>query len=102
MLRHKGIEHVRITMPPGTQAVRMRLARCRGGTVPGLKMGGRRVVIATTVRVMLNFDDYAPLIAGRPGEALARRVWPEYRYRVPPLRRRVTTMPSAGGASGPG
>lgn len=225
MLHHKGIEHEWITMQPGTQAVRMRLAGFRGGTVPGLKMNGRRVVgsrrisrfldevrpepplfpadperrraveeaeawgeavlrpvprrlfrwalrndpdvrrsfgnvpgplilpiaafyarredarsldrieqdwaetpahldhvdrliadgviggaelnaadfqIATTVRLMLNFEDYAPLIAGRPCEALARRVWPEYRYRVPPLRRRVTTMPSAGGASGPG
>ena len=216
MLEHKGIEYDAVTVPPGAQAVRMRLAGFRGGTVPALSIEGRRVVgtlaisrtldeirpdpplfprdpdrrraveeaeawgerilqpiprrlvrwatlhdrdarlkfvravgsprpelaarairsiaafyarredarrteriredwastpahldhvdelidsgtiggdelnaadfqIGTTLRVMLASPDYGPLIRGRPAEALARRVWPDYRYEVPSL-----------------
>lgn len=41
--------------------------------------------IGGTLRAMLEFEDYEPLVAGRPLEELARRVMPEYPYRVPPL-----------------
>ena len=41
--------------------------------------------IAGTLRAMLAFDDYEPLMSGRPLEELARRTLPEYPYRVPPL-----------------
>jgi glutathione S-transferase len=41
--------------------------------------------IGATLRAMLEFADYEPLVAGRPLEQLARRVLPEYPYRVPPL-----------------
>ena len=41
--------------------------------------------IATTLRVMLACEDFAPLIKGRPAENLARRIWPEYPYSVPSL-----------------
>src|SRR5918999_5253519 len=41
--------------------------------------------IATTLRAMLAFEDYEPLLSGRPIEQLARRILPEYPYRVPSL-----------------
>lgn len=42
--------------------------------------------IGTTLRVMLSLSDYEPLLAGRPAEALARRVWPDHPGGdVPPL-----------------
>jgi glutathione S-transferase len=41
--------------------------------------------IATTVRAMLEFEDYEPLVSGRPMEHLARRILPSYRYRFPSL-----------------
>ena len=34
---------------------------------------------------MLACADFAPLIAGRPAEALARRVWPDFPMQAPPL-----------------
>jgi glutathione S-transferase len=43
MLRHKGIEARRIEIPPGYQQLRMRAAGFRHGTVPGLKLDGRRI-----------------------------------------------------------
>ena len=41
--------------------------------------------IATTLRAMLAFEDYEPLLSGRPAERLARRILPEFPYRFPPL-----------------
>ena len=41
--------------------------------------------IGATLRAMLEFDDYEPLVSGRPLEDLARRALPGYPYRVPPL-----------------
>jgi glutathione S-transferase len=43
--------------------------------------------IATTLRAMLAFEDYEPLVIGRPLEELARRIMPKYPYRVPSLMR---------------
>ena len=55
------------------------------GVIGGEQLNAADFQIATTVRVMLALEDYTPLIEGRPAEALARRVWPEYRYTVPSL-----------------
>jgi glutathione S-transferase len=41
--------------------------------------------IGATLRAMLEFDDYEPLLAGRPLEQFARRIMPEYPFRIPPL-----------------
>ena len=41
--------------------------------------------IGGTLRAMLEFDDYEPLVSGRPLEELARRALPEYPFRIPPL-----------------
>ncbi len=43
MLAHKGIEARIVNLPPGTQAVALRALGFRGGTVPALKLGGRRI-----------------------------------------------------------
>ena len=43
MLAHKGIEPRIVNLPPGSQRVAMRALGFRGGTVPGLKLDGRRV-----------------------------------------------------------
>lgn len=41
--------------------------------------------IGTTLRVMLALEDLVPVVSGRPAEALARRVMPDYRFTVPSL-----------------
>ena len=43
MLERKGIEHRLIELPPGSHAAALRVLGFRGGTVPALKLGGRRV-----------------------------------------------------------
>ena len=43
MLELKGIEYELATVLPGTQRVHLRLMGFRGGTVPALKLDGRRV-----------------------------------------------------------
>lgn len=154
MLEHKGIGYETVNVSPGMQAVQVRLGGFRGGTVPALRIDGRRLVgtlaisraldeirpqpplfpadpehrraveeaepwgervlqplprrllrraliaagaiggdafnaadfqIGTTLRVMLAGPDLGPVLAGRPGESLARRVWPHYRFEIPPL-----------------
>ena len=43
MLAHKGIEAERVEIPPSSQRLLMRRHGFKGGTVPGLKLNGRRV-----------------------------------------------------------
>ena len=43
MLEHKGIEHEVKDLFPGAHPAQLRLAGFRAGTVPGLKIDGRRV-----------------------------------------------------------
>jgi glutathione S-transferase len=43
MLEHKGIEHKVVNVVPGTHAAVVRLLGFRNGTVPALKLDGRRV-----------------------------------------------------------
>lgn len=53
------------------------------GVLDGELLNAADFQIATTLRVMLSFEDFAPLVAGRPAERLARRVWPDYGFAVP-------------------
>lgn len=55
------------------------------GTLAGEELNAADFQIGTTLRVMLGFADFEPLLAGRPGAALAERVWPGERRRLPPL-----------------
>ena len=43
MLEHKGIDHKVVDLVPGTHAAALRALGFRGGTVPALRLGGRRV-----------------------------------------------------------
>jgi glutathione S-transferase len=43
MLRYKGIEHEIVDIPPGGQRILTRVHGFRGGTVPALKIDGRKV-----------------------------------------------------------
>jgi glutathione S-transferase len=54
MLQHKGIEHQWVKVAPGTHAFRVRLAGFRGGTVPALRLDGRRVVGSRCISRLLD------------------------------------------------
>lgn len=71
MLEHKGIEYDLVNVPPGTQAVRARLAGFRGGTVPALKLDGRS--IAGTLAISRMLDELVPEPALFPADAERRR-----------------------------
>jgi len=58
MLAHKGIEAKRVEMPPGSQQAVMRMHGFRHGTVPGLKIDGRRV--QGTVNISRALDEAQP------------------------------------------
>ena len=58
MLRHKGIEARRVDLPPGSQQVAMRIRGFRHGTVPGLKLDGRRV--QGTLEISRTLDEAQP------------------------------------------
>ena len=49
MLAHKGIDAKIIDVPPGAQQVAMRAWGFRGGTVPGMKIDGKRVQGTTAI-----------------------------------------------------
>lgn len=53
-------------------------ALIKEGVIGGETLGAADFQIGVTVRVFLSFPDVAPLIEGRPCEALARRVLPFY------------------------
>ena len=48
------------------------------GTIGGPRLNAADWQIGTTVRMLLAFEDVAALVAGRPAEAHARRVQPDY------------------------
>ena len=56
--------------------------------------------IGGTLRAMLQFDDYEPLMSGRPLEQLARRALADYPYRIPPLVHLATGGVAPPGSSG--
>ncbi len=53
------------------------------GTIGGDRANAADLQIGATLRVLLTIDDLLPLIAGRPGEQIARRWFPDYPGRVP-------------------
>lgn len=55
------------------------------GIIGGAEPNAADFQIGPTLRAMLEFEDFAPLVAGRPLEPLARRIMPEYPYRMPAL-----------------
>ncbi len=59
MLEHKGIEYDLVNVPVGMQALQVRLAGFRGGTVPALRIGGRRAVGTLAISRLL--DELRPV-----------------------------------------
>jgi glutathione S-transferase len=53
------------------------------GTIGGDESNAADFQIGTSVRVLLTFEDLAPLIEGRPAAALATRLLPDYPGPVP-------------------
>lgn len=67
------------------------------GTIGGDEPNAAEFQIATTVRLMLAVPGYAAAVAGRPAEALARRVWPDYPFDFGPVLGRFGPEAFAGG-----
>jgi glutathione S-transferase len=67
MLRYKGIEHERIELTPGSQRLLLRVHGFRGGTVPALRLDGRKVQGSLQVsRVLEELQPEPPLFPGDP------------------------------------
>jgi|SRR5215211_6034893 len=55
------------------------------GTIGGWERNAADFQIATSVRLLLTFDDLRPAIEERPAGALARHVAPDFPGRIPPV-----------------
>src|SRR3954454_8825342 len=91
MLELKGIDYELAGVLPGTQRVHLRLAGFRGGTVPALKIDGRRVQGSRAIaRARERRRPEPPLFPAEPG-ALARvedaERWAE--EQLQPMPRRI-------------
>jgi glutathione S-transferase len=72
MLRYKGIEHEIVDIPPGGQRLLMRVHGFRGGTVPALKIDGRKVQGSLDVsRALDELKPDPPLFPADPQERAA-------------------------------
>jgi glutathione S-transferase len=71
MLELKGIAYDLVHVLPGNQRVHMRIAGFRSGTVPGLKIDGRKIQGSTNIAREL--DAVVPEPALYPHDAAARR-----------------------------
>jgi glutathione S-transferase len=90
MLRYKGIEARRVDMPAGSQQLIMRARGFRRGTVPGLKLDGRRVQGSREIsRTLDEIQPDPPLFPADPGERAAveeAERWGESVYQPVPRR----------------
>lgn len=90
MLAHKGIESGRVEVPPGSQRLLMRRHGFKGGTVPGLKLDGRR--IQGTRQIARALEEAEPTQPLFPAERGARdsvevaELWGEQTYQPVPRR----------------
>jgi glutathione S-transferase len=71
MLEMKGVDYDLVHVLPGNQRVHMRMAGFRSGTVPGLKLDGRKIQGSTNIAREL--DAMFPEPALYPHDAEARR-----------------------------
>ncbi len=90
MLAHKGIEAERVEIPPASQRVMMRRHGFKGGTVPGLKLDGRRV--QGTIEIAHALEEARPEPPLYPSDREARdavetaEVWAERTLQPVPRR----------------
>lgn len=67
MLRYKGIDHETVNIAPGMQRAMLRAHGFRGGTVPALRIDGRRVQGSTEVsRALEELQPAPPLFPSDP------------------------------------
>src|SRR4051794_21425863 len=71
MLEMKGIDYRTVDVLPGNQRIHLRAAGFRGGTVPALKLDGRR--IQGSVAIARALDDARPDPPLYPADPAARR-----------------------------
>jgi glutathione S-transferase len=90
MLDHKGIEHRVVNLPAGSQPLALRALGFRGGTVPALKVDGRRVQTSTEIsRVLDEVKPDPPLFPADPGQRAAvveAERWGDATYQPVPRR----------------
>jgi glutathione S-transferase len=90
MLRHKGIEHKVVNLPPGSQPLALRALGFRGGTVPAMKLDGRRVQGSLQIsRALEELKPTPPLFPGDPAARAAveeAERWGEAVYQPVPRR----------------
>jgi glutathione S-transferase len=90
MLRHKGIDFKVVNVPPGSQQVAIRGLGFRGGTVPALKIDGRRVQGTLEIsRVLEELLPEPPLFPADPERRVAvedAERWGEHTYQPVPRR----------------
>lgn len=90
MLEHKGIEHRVVDLQPGVHPVQLRLHGFRGGTVPALRIDGRR--IQNSRRISRVLDELRPDPPLFPADRDARRAveeaerWGEEVFQPAPRR----------------
>lgn len=88
MLRHKGIEHSLVTVPPGAHPAVMRALGFAGGTVPGVVIDGRK--LQGTLEISRALDELAPepplFPAERRAEVEAAEAWAESTLQHVPRR----------------
>jgi glutathione S-transferase len=88
MLELKGIAYELVSVLPGTQRIHLRLARFRGGTVPALKLSGRRIQGSRQIaRVLDQLSPEPPLFpAGSETRAAVEKAeeWGEREFQSAP------------------
>jgi glutathione S-transferase len=90
MLRHKGIKPRVVNIPPGSQQLLMRAYGFGGGTVPGLKLDGRRVQGSLEIsRALEEAQPQPPLFPAEPDRRVAveeAERWGDEAYQPVPRR----------------
>ena len=90
MLAHKGMEAERVEIPPASQRILMRRHGFKGGTVPGLKLDGRRVQGTREIARALDEAQPEPPLFPAAGEARdaveVAELWGERTYQPVPRR----------------
>jgi glutathione S-transferase len=90
MFRHKGIKPQLVNIPPGSQQLLMRVYGFRHGTVPGMKIDGRRVQGSVQIsRALEAAKPEPPLFPADPARRAAveeAELWGDHVYQ-PVLRR---------------
>jgi glutathione S-transferase len=90
MLEMKGIDYSLVDVLPGNQRIHLRMAGFRGGTVPALKLDGRRIQGSTRIARALDAINPQPPLYPADPEARARveeaESWGDTQFQSVPRR----------------